>query len=247
MTEAGRDTETAREAGGAASPLAKYAEHWLLPDAEVRYADSRERRRYQHYDKEQRLVGRWLRLCLPGAVVLDLPCGTGRFSGLTAECGHRLVRADLSYQMVAHARRLGPNAHVLGDLSCDLAAPPLALGSVDIVLVWRLFHHCRTPEDREMVLHQARRLTRQYVVVSYYNRASVTYWSKRILRKVLLREPKARGAIWTEELMRTARREGLVPVEVCHYCRGISINSAACFKVVAEPQASQRVEGMPST
>jgi len=227
--------------------LAKYAEHWLLPDAELRYADSRERGRYQHYDKEHRMVGRWLRRCPPGAVVLDLPCGTGRFSGLTADCGHRLVRADLSYPMVGHARRLGPNEHVLGDLCCDLAAPPLAEGSVDIVLVWRLFHHCRTPEDRELVLRQARRLARRYVIVSYYNRASVTYWAKRILRKVLRREPKARGAIRTVELMRIAERLGLVPVELRHYCRGISINSAACFGVAPEPVAGPRADGLPQT
>jgi len=211
------------------SPLAKYAEHWLLPEAEFRYAETRVRQLYQHYDTEQRLVNRWLRLCPPGAVVLDLPCGTGRFTELVAACGHRLVRADLSYQMVAHAWHLGPNDHVLGSLCCDLARPPLAEASVDIVLVWRLFHHCRTPEDREMVLRQARRLARRHVIISYYNRASVTYWVKRTLRRLSGREPKARGAIWTSELLRTAKSVGLAPVEVAHYRRWTSINSAACF------------------
>jgi SAM-dependent methyltransferase len=213
------------------SQLAKYAEHWLLPEAEIRYADSRERRTYRHYDKEQMLVGRWLGRCEPGAVVLDLPCGTGRFSGLIAQCGHRLIRGDLSYQMVAHARRLGPNEHVVGNLCCDLAAPPLASGSVDVVLVWRIFHHLRTPEDRATVLRQARRLARQYVILSYYNRASITYWTRRAVRKTLLREPKCRGAIWTGELLRTAAAEGLEPIELYHYRPGISINSAACFRV----------------
>lgn len=215
--------------GQGASQLAKYAEHWLLPEAEIRYADSRERRLYRHYDREQAVVGRWLSLCEPGAVVLDLPCGTGRFSALVGQCGHRLIRGDLSYQMVAHARRLGPNDHVLGDLCCDLARPPLAAGSVDIVLVWRLFHHCRTPEDRATVLRQAGRLARKYVIISYYNRASITYWARRTVRKMLWREPKCRGAIWTGELLRTAAEAGLELVELYHYSPGISINSAACF------------------
>lgn len=238
MTESTRKTEilTTRSGKDAAPPsasssLAKYAEHWLLPEAEIRYADSRERRLYRHYDREQTVVGRWLRQCPPGAAVLDLPCGTGRFSELVAECGHRLVRADLSYQMVAHARRLGPNEHVLGDLCCDLAHPPLREGSIDVVMVWRLFHHCRTPEDRETVLRQARRLARRYVIISYYNRASVTYWARRTVRKALFREPKCRGAIWTRELLRTAGGLGLEPVEIYHYSPGISINSAACFAV----------------
>ena len=213
------------------SPLAKYAEHWQLPDAEFRYADTRSRKRFRHYDKEEELVGKWLRLCEPGAIVLDLPCGTGRFSELTAACGHKLIRADLSCQMVAHAHRLGPNEHVLGNLCCDLAVPPLKPASVDIVLVWRLFHHCRTPQDRDVVLQQARRLARRYVIISFYNRASLTYWSRRFVRGILCREPKCRGAIWTSDLLAAAGRAGLEPVEICHYRPGLSINSAACFRV----------------
>ncbi|HSW46431.1 MAG TPA: class I SAM-dependent methyltransferase [Phycisphaerae bacterium] len=219
------------ERSGAGSSLAKYAGHWQLPDAEFRYAETRDRKRFRHYDTEQELVARWLRLCEPGATVLDLPCGTGRFSELIASCGHRLIRADLSYQMVAHARRLGPNGHVLGDLCCDLAAPPINPAGVDIVLVWRLFHHCRTPEDRDIVLRQARRLARRYVILSFYNRASLTYWSRRFVRKVLCREPKCRGAIRTSELLAAADRAGLEPVEIHHYRPGLSINSAVCFRV----------------
>ena len=231
MAETGQSPKSAPSAGQDRSSLAKYAADWLTPDAAPKYARSREPELYRYYDKEEALVGQWLRLCEPGAVVLDLPCGTGRFSQLVADCGHRLVRADLSHQMVAHARQLGPNHHALGDLCCDLADPPLAAGSVEIVLVWRLFHHCRTPEDRETVLRQARRLAKRYVIISYYNRASMTYWTKRVLRKLLLRKPKARRAIWTGELIRIAERVGLVPLQVHHYRRGISINSAACFAV----------------
>jgi SAM-dependent methyltransferase len=226
------------DARSSGSSLAKYAEHWLLPEAEIRYADSRQRHLYRHYDTEQTLVGRWLRLCPPGATVLDLPCGTGRFSELTAQCGHRLLRGDLSYAMVGHARQLGPNGHVLGDVCCDLAVPPLADASVDVVLVWRLFHHCRTRGDREIVLRQACRLARRYVILSFYNRASITYWSRRVVRKALFKEPKCRGAIWTRELLSAARRAGLEPVEVFHYRPGISINSAACFQVA--PAGSSR-------
>jgi SAM-dependent methyltransferase len=233
MVENEPKANSAATAGGGPSSLAKYAKDWLRPHAAVNYADSRERQQYRHYDKEQALVGRWLRLCPPGAVVMDLPCGTGRFSVLTAECGHKLVRADLSHQMVAHAQKLGPNEHVLGSLCCDLARPPLGGGSVDIVLVWRLFHHCKSPEDRETVLRQARRLARRYVIISYYNRASITYWFKMAMRKLVGHKPKGSGAIWTGELLQTADRVGLAPVEVSHYLRWFSINSAACFSVKA--------------
>jgi len=223
------------------SSLAKYAEHWLLPDAEYRYAETRDRRRFRHYDTEQTIVGRWLRLCESGAVVPDLPCGTGRFSELVRDCGHRLIRGDLSYPMVAHARTLGPNEHVIGQLCCDLAMPPLKPASVDVVLVWRLFHHCRTPQDRQTVLAQARRLARRYVIISYYNRRSITYWSRRFVRKALFRAPKCRGAIWTSALIALSNEVGLEPVEIYHYRPGISINSAACFAVRC-PSASVDIQ-----
>lgn len=227
--------DTFRPSDGVSPPssssLAKYAEHWLSPEAELRYAETRQRKLFRHYDTEQQLVSRWLHRCEPGAVVLDIPCGTGRFNELTLACGHRLVRADLSLPMVAHARHLGPNQHCLGDLCCDLATPPLAPASVDIVLIWRLFHHCRTPEDRRLVLQQAHRLARRYVIISYYNRASITYWSRRFVRRMLCRDPKCRGAIWTRELLHVADEIGLNPVEIYHYRPGISINSAACFAV----------------
>ena len=224
-----RGPDGAAPQGG--SSLAKYAEHWLTPEAEIRYVETRRRGQFRHYDTEQALVGKWLRLCGPGALVLDVPCGTGRFNELTQSCGHRLVRGDLSYAMVAHARRLGPNRHCLGDLCFDLAAPPLTPAGVDIVLVWRLFHHCRTPEDRALVLRQARRLAKRYAIISYYNRASITYWSRRCVRRMLGRTPKCRGAIWTGELLQLADEAGLDPVEIYHYRPGISINSAACFAV----------------
>lgn len=218
--------------GSESSPLAKYAEHWKRPNAEYRYADTRDPRRFKHFETEHRIVSGWLRLCAPGATVLDLPCGTGRFNELVPACGHRLLRGDLSYQMVAHARRLGPNIAVVGDLCCDLSHPPLADKSVDIVLIWRLFHHLRTPEDRLTALRQGARLAREYVIISFYNRGSVTYWARRFVRKALLREPKCRGAIWTAELHRLAAEAGLEPVEVVHYRPGLSINSAACFRVL---------------
>lgn len=213
------------------SSLAKYAEHWQSPEAELRYAETRDPRRFKHYTTEHEVVGGWLRLCEPGATVLDLPCGTGRFNTLVAECGHRAIRGDLSHRMVAHARHLGPNGHVLGDLCCDLAHPPLAAKSVDVVLVWRLFHHLRTHGDRATLLREAARLARRYVIISYYNRASFTYWTRRFVRTALLRPPKCRGAIWTSQLHQLSSNAGLKPVEIFHYRAGISINSAACFEV----------------
>ena len=64
----------------------------------------------------------------------------------------------------------------------------------------------------------------------------MTYWSRRFVRKALMREPKCRGAIWTAELLELADRFAFEPVEIHHYRPGFSINSAACFRVKPSPE-----------
>ena len=216
---------------GRHSRLYRYAADWMQPEAENRYAESRQPGRYSRWAQEQRIVGRWRRQCEPDAVVLDLPCGTGRFSGLVQECGHRLLRADLSYLMVAKAAQLGPNQHCLGNLCCDLAQPPLGEKSVDVVLLWRLFHHFKNTEDRTIALQQAARLARRYVILSFYNKASLTYWGNYVIRSLLRRPIKGAGAIPISELREIAEQCGMIEQEIYHFRHRLSINSAACFAV----------------
>ncbi len=219
------------EGSGTNSSLAQYAADWLHPGAARDYELSRTRGRFRNYDREERLVGRWLRLCQPGALVLDVPCGSGRFSQLVAKCGHHLLRADLSQVMVSHARQAGPNGHSIGDLCCDLGKPPLRPGSVDVVLLWRLFHHCHSDHDRGLMLRRAAELARRYIILSFYNRENVTFWGRRVIRAALKRPPKGTGAVWTRDLIAMAGTLELEVVEVRHYRRGISMNSAVCFRV----------------
>lgn len=214
---------------GGKSRLYRYAADWMQPDAENRYAASRQPGQYSRWAQEQRIVRRWLDLCEPGAVVLDLPCGTGRFSGLVQECGHRLIRSDLSYLMVAKAAQTGPNQHCLGNICCDLAQPPLAEKSVDVVLLWRLFHHFKNTEDRTIALQQAARLARRYVILSYYNQASLTYWGNRAFRTLIRRPIKGAGAIRTSELHQITEQSGLALHDIFHFRHRLSINSAACL------------------
>jgi len=52
-------------------------------------------------------VRRLVDTCSPGGVVLDAPCGTGRYFGLVTEAGRRVVGIDQSAGMLAQARRRG--------------------------------------------------------------------------------------------------------------------------------------------
>jgi demethylmenaquinone methyltransferase/2-methoxy-6-polyprenyl-1,4-benzoquinol methylase len=77
---------------------------------------------------------RWRRRTLkalaapPGALVLDLACGTGDFTRAARAAGHRVVGVDLSFGMLAADRSAGARAQA------DAAHLPLADGAVDALV-----------------------------------------------------------------------------------------------------------------
>jgi len=52
-------------------------------------------------------VGRLLAMCPPGGLVLDAPCGTGKYFAQVTQAGRRVVGADQSAGMLAQARARG--------------------------------------------------------------------------------------------------------------------------------------------
>jgi ubiquinone/menaquinone biosynthesis C-methylase UbiE len=59
------------------------------------------------WDLQREWVTRALRLIPPGGMVLDAPCGTGKYFALVAAAGHRVAGVDQSAGMLAQARRRG--------------------------------------------------------------------------------------------------------------------------------------------
>lgn len=161
-----------------------------------------EQRRYRGWD--QRLVDRRerriLKRLLPSAtrrpcprgpagppaagppLVLDVPCGYGRLSGLVRAAGARLVSADLSPAMVERAmQNAGPAASlgVVADLTTGL---PFRDGAFDAVLCMRLFHHLHEAGARAAALAELRRTASSAVIVSYYRRLRVHVLQRRLRR-----------------------------------------------------------------
>ena len=56
---------------------------------------------------QQNWVARVLRACPAAAMILDAPCGTGRYFSMVAAAGHRVVGADQSAAMLTQARARG--------------------------------------------------------------------------------------------------------------------------------------------
>jgi ubiquinone/menaquinone biosynthesis C-methylase UbiE len=59
------------------------------------------------WDLQREWVARVLRLIPPGGIVLDAPCGTGKYFPMVAAAGHQVAGVDQSAGMLAQARARG--------------------------------------------------------------------------------------------------------------------------------------------
>lgn len=127
--------------------------------------------------QESALVDRFLRKLPPDQLVLDAPCGMGRFTGQITAAGHRPVSLDLNTGMLHRAR------HRHGELSPLLQGNVLSLpfrdDSIDAAICFRLLHHL--PDNLVLdVLAELRRVTRT-ALVTFYDTGCIKYWRKRLL------------------------------------------------------------------
>jgi ubiquinone/menaquinone biosynthesis C-methylase UbiE len=98
------------------------------------------------------LVKKWL--SRQKGIVLDVPCGAGRFSSLAEKLHHRVVGADISFQMLSANRNAGRKELV----QCDAFQLPFNDSSFDIVIMMRLLFHYKKPER---ILKEINRVTKR--------------------------------------------------------------------------------------
>jgi SAM-dependent methyltransferase len=157
--------ERARDRFDAASVAAKY------PAA---YGNKHRDRR------ERRALERALGAIPAGSSVLDLPCGTGRLTGILLERGYRVTGADSSPNMVGRARSLwaAPAPQVPFEVQ-DALKTSYADGAFDSAVCNRLFHHFLEAATRRAALAELKRITKGALVVSFFNLNSLGAWSRR--------------------------------------------------------------------
>lgn len=101
-----------------------------------------------------------------GGVVLDVPCGTGRFTNFLLREGFSVIGADISPEMLAEARRKveGTPANLLGFQTCEVERLPFPDKSIDCTLTVR-FLHLVPKEVRPAVFRELKRVSRSHVVL----------------------------------------------------------------------------------
>ena|ERR1043166_7403504 len=114
--------------------------------------------------REQRAVAKIFASLDGCRSVLDVPCGAGRFAMTLGQGGRLVIETDVAFEMVEIARR----AHRLG-LQSDAGHLPFRDRAVDCVFSNRLLHHILRSEERVMFLQEFHRVTRRYVVITFFD------------------------------------------------------------------------------
>ncbi len=113
--------------------------------------------------------------------ILDLPCGTGRFTGALARHGYEVVGSDISLEMLQKAAslsqaevadRAGPS--IRGYVQANAEHLPLRDASLDCVVCIRFMMHV-DPATRVRMLSEFARVSRRWVVVDYRHKYTFRY------------------------------------------------------------------------
>jgi SAM-dependent methyltransferase len=135
--------------------------------------------RFSSPERQKRNARKWaaIRAALRDATgvrtILDLPCGTGRFTGALAREGFDIIGSDISLEMLHKAASQenqdtvrGQHAAVRGYVQANAEHLPLRNDSLDCVVSIRFMMHV-DPATRVRMLREFHRVSRRWVIVDY--------------------------------------------------------------------------------
>lgn len=137
-------------------------------------------RRFSHWREEQ-IVRKALITAGDPTIVLDLPCGAGRFWPLLAEKSNRIIyAADNSADMVEVAMLSQPRniTHRVIAFQSSAFAIEMDNNSVDSICCIRLLHHIGEAQHRLAILKEFHRVTRDTVIVSLWVDGNFKAWRR---------------------------------------------------------------------
>jgi SAM-dependent methyltransferase len=181
--------------------------------------------RFSSPERQKRNVRKWaaIRKALSHTTgvhtLLDLPCGTGRFTGALAREGYEIVGSDISMEMLQKAASIAPGTTgegkppaVRGYVQANAEHLPLRDDSLDCVVCIRFMMHV-DPATRVRMLREFRRVSRRWVVVDYRHKYTFRYVLTHTVGKLGLgRSPLSR--VSRQDLEREFRDAGFAIREV---------------------------------
>jgi ubiquinone/menaquinone biosynthesis C-methylase UbiE len=121
-------------------------------------------------EREQRAVKKVFASLPDCRSVVDVPSGAGRFAKSLSAGGRRVIAIDVAFEILEHGReRAAKNNVPVAFLQGDASKLPLADATVDCVFCNRLLHHILSAQERAVFLKEFHRMTRRYVVISFFD------------------------------------------------------------------------------
>jgi SAM-dependent methyltransferase len=127
--------------------------------------------------------------------IVDLPCGTGRFTGNLARAGYQVVGSDISMEMMQQAAKLMADANIAGYVRADAEALPFRAKSADCLMSIRFLFHVDSDTRRRM-LREFGRVSRRWIIADYRHKYSFRYGVWKLTRLLgLTRRPFERVSV----------------------------------------------------
>lgn len=152
-------------------------------------------RRVSHA-RDVQLARRALSLAENPEVVLDLPCGAGRFWSMLAEKpGREIIGADNSASMLEVAALAQPVEVVnrVRRLQTSAFAIDLPDNAVDSIFCMRLLHHIGDADHRMTLLREFHRVSRDSVIISLWVDGNFKAWKRKRLERQRAIAPEQGG------------------------------------------------------
>ena len=127
--------------------------------------------------------------------VIDLPCGTGRFTGHLARAGYQVVGSDISLEMMQQSAKLLSQENIAGYVRADAESLPFRAKSADCVMSIRFLFHV-DPQTRRRMLREFGRVSRRWIIADYRHKYSFRYGVWKLTRALrLTRRPFERVSV----------------------------------------------------
>lgn len=173
--------------------------------------------------REKQCVKTLLKLLPQGSRLLDVPCGAGRFHHLYRDGGYRFIAADISQEMVSLAQAQGLAEDYLVTDAEKLQLPDK---SVDCVSCIRLFHHIDSADMRRNIFREFARVSKRWVLVSFYHSNCLKRFKKLIRGKAVSGEHVSYAALRAD-----AASAGFRPVKTAAVARYVRPQWFALFEL----------------
>ena len=140
--------------------------------------------------REFKLLDRLLASQGHSSLLLDIPSGGGRLSPRIAVQTDLLIEADIAVGQVFYGRRNSNLDTPQIWMTASAFHIPFRDNSVDGSVCCRLNHHLPTAAERERLVEELLRVSRRFVIMTFFDYYSLKNWLRRLRRPFNKKPPK---------------------------------------------------------